>query len=367
MTTDAQPAKSRSWIGVAKYLVAFALLALVIGLNWNDKFDADGKLTATGLKSLLQRQPDYALYGLVAALWVGVLAVQYVRWYVLVRALDLPFTLRNAVRLGMVGTFYNTFLPGAIGGDFVKAYFIAQGHPGRKPAAVATVVADRLLGLFGLLVFGGVIAGVMWAAGDPNITANRKLQTLVIVCFVLVLVGVVGYVGIGFLSHHAADRIASRLHRVKKVGPTLAELWFTARQYRARPTAILAGVGLSAVAHTLMLFTFHFAVQVFPPDDPALLGTLSEHFVLAPIGFIVQAIIPLPGGLGASELTFGGLYEFIRPGGGNVVGLTGRLALRTVEWAIGGVCYVAYLFMKAELPAEKHAESTPTEPATITG
>jgi glycosyltransferase 2 family protein len=344
------PAKSRSWIGVAKYLVAFALLALVIWLNWEDKFDKDGLQTAKGLKSLLRQTPDFTLFGLVAMLWLGVLAIQYVRWYGLVRALDLPFTLRSAFRLGMVGTFYNTFLPGAIGGDIVKSIYIAKGHPGRKPAAVATVVADRLLGLFGLLVFGGVIAGIMWAAGDPNITGNPKLKILVVVCFVLATIGVVGYVGIGFLSHHTADRIASRLHRVRKVGPTLAELWFTARQYRARPKAILVGVGLSAVAHTLMLLTFHFAVQVFPPDNPAMLGTLSEHLVLAPIGFIVQAIIPLPGGLGVSELTFGGLYEFIRPGGGNVVGLTGRLALRVIEWVIGGMAYVAYLTMKDELP-----------------
>ncbi len=363
MTADAQPAKSRSWIGVAKYLVAFALLALVIWLNWNDKFDETGKQTAKGLKSLLNQRPDFGLFALVAALWVGVLAVQYVRWYGLVRALDLPFTLRNAFRLGMVGTFYNTFLPGAIGGDFVKAYFIAQGHPARKPAAVATVVADRLLGLFGLLVFGGVIAGVMWAAGDPNITGNPKLQILVVVCFVLVAIGAIGFVGIGFLTHKTADQIAGRLHRIRKAGPTLAELWFTARQYRARPKAILVGVGLSAVAHTLMLFTFHFAVRVFPPENLALIGSLSEHLVIAPIGFIVQAIIPLPGGLGVSELTFGGLYEFLRPDGGRAVGLTGRLALRVVEWVIGGVCYAAYLFMKAELPAEK--KETETQPAAV--
>jgi hypothetical protein len=347
--SSADSSKSGLVQGLLKYGVAFALLGLVLYLNWN------GKNGTPGLKDLLDRKPDFALFGLVALLWCVVLAVQYVRWYGLVRALDLPFTVRNAVRFGLVGTFYNTFLPGAIGGDFVKAYFIAQGHPVRKAAAVATVIADRMLGLFGLLVFGGVIGGVMWATGDRNITENAKLQTIIVVCFVLVAVGVIGYTAIGFLSHKTADRLASRLHRVRKVGPTLAELWFTVRQYRARPAAILVGVGLSAVAHTLMLFAFHFAVQVFPPENLALLGTLPEHIVIGPIGFIVQALIPLPGGLGASELTFGGLYELIRQGGGNVVGLTGRLALRVVEWVIGGMGYVAYLTMRTELPGTKQS------------
>jgi hypothetical protein len=83
-----------------------------------------------------------------------------------------------------------------------------------------------------------------------------------------------------------------------------------------------------------------------------MIGTFAEHVIIAPIGFIVQAVVPLPGGLGVAELSFGGLYEMIRPGGGKVVGLTGRLALRVIEWVLGGICYAVYLSMKAELPAE---------------
>ena len=39
----------------------------------------------------------------------------------------------------------------SIGGDFVKAYFIAHAHPERKTRAIASVIADRALGLFGLI------------------------------------------------------------------------------------------------------------------------------------------------------------------------------------------------------------------------
>ena len=122
-------------------------------------------------------------------------------------------------------------------------------------------------------------------------------------------------------------------------------------------TGIIATIGLSAVAHTGMMFSYHFAVQVFPPADPELLGTLPEHFVIAPIGVIVQALIPVPGGLGGGELTFGGLYKLIRGPLGEPVGLAGRLALRLIEWFVGLIGYIAYLRMKAELPVEE-AETT---------
>ena len=152
VTAPAEPTKKRSWTGVIKYVVGVGLLAFVIGSNWKDKpeylkgddgkpFQENGawvvatddagnaKVEQPGLAKLLERQPNWGLYALCGVLCAGVVASQYVRWYTLVRAVDLPFTLRNAFRLGMVGTFYNTFLPGAIGGDLIKAFFIAKDQP----------------------------------------------------------------------------------------------------------------------------------------------------------------------------------------------------------------------------------------------
>jgi uncharacterized protein (TIRG00374 family) len=343
--------KRSTWTGLIKYVIAFALLGLVITMNWS------------GLKQLTWPPRLLPLAG-VAVILVTITAIQYYRWFLLVRALDLPFTLRNAVRLGLVGTFYNTFLPGSIGGDFVKAIFIAKGHPGRRAAAVATVVADRLVGLFGLLLFAGAVGGVFWAVGDEKIAANRVLQKIVLICAGLAVAGVGGYIAIGLIPKDRSARFGSRLHRLRKIGPTLAELWYTVWTYRQRPRTVLAVVALSAIVHTGFVLIFHLAVQVFPPANLALLGTLPEHFVIIPIGFIVQALIPLPGGLGFAELTFGGLYELIRPGAAKV-GLAGRLAMRVIEWSIGLVGYITYLQMKDELPNNTAAGNTGTDRPSI--
>src|SRR5260370_26413983 len=50
----------------------------------------------------------------------------FLRWFILVRAQDLPFTVPNAIRLGLIGYYLNTFLPGSVGGDIIKATFIAR-------------------------------------------------------------------------------------------------------------------------------------------------------------------------------------------------------------------------------------------------
>ena len=83
----------------------------------------------------------------------------------LVRAQDLPFTLPNAMRLGLVAFFFNAFLPGSIGGDIVKAAFLAK-EQSRRTVAVATVIIDRAVGLWGLFWLVALLGSVFWVAGD---------------------------------------------------------------------------------------------------------------------------------------------------------------------------------------------------------
>src|SRR5215469_409034 len=105
----------------------------------------------------LAHQPkNWAVLSLAAASGLGAVLLTFVRWYVLVRALDLPFTLKDAVRLGFLGYLLNFVSLGAVGGDLFKAVFIARQFPGRRPEAVATVVLDRVIGLYMLFVMASV-------------------------------------------------------------------------------------------------------------------------------------------------------------------------------------------------------------------
>ncbi len=332
------------WIkGLLKYLVGVGLLAFVLGVNWTKLKDHfSGEL-----------QPSY--FAATLGLMTVVIGLQYFRWFLLVRALDLPFTLAYGLRLGLVGTFYNMFLPGGIGGDFVKAYLIAQGQPARRAAAVSTVIADRLLGLFGLILYVAVVGGVCWANGDHRIEAKFSLKVIVTVCAVLATAFIVGY---AFLNAIPAG-VGGRLRRLNG---SLGELWDAARRYRERPGTILICVAVSALAHMGLVVSFYTAVLVVPPTNPNLIATLPELFIVAPIGFIAQALFPVPGGLGVAEWTFGGLYELIRGPGGETVGVASRFTLRVAEWVIGFVGYVAYLRTKSEIPTD--AEVT-AEPAAV--
>src|SRR5262249_5591776 len=132
-------------LNLLKYALALGLLGWVVSKNW----DPEG---GHGLKSVWQRhvvegQPVHWNY-LALAFAVGFVSVviTFVRWLVLVRAVDFPFRVTDALRLGFLGFFWNTFLPGSVGGDAVKAYYLAKSQS-RRTVAVATVIMDRVIAL----------------------------------------------------------------------------------------------------------------------------------------------------------------------------------------------------------------------------
>jgi len=148
---------ARAWaIGLLKYGIGFGLLIYILWANWEPKG------TNPGISGLLRQTPNLLAFVALVGLAIVCVSMQFIRWFVLVRGLDLPFTLPSAFRLGLVGAFYNAFLPGSVGGDFFKAYLIAKDTPGRRAAAVATVIADRLSdcsGSSGLLLCSAVGSG----------------------------------------------------------------------------------------------------------------------------------------------------------------------------------------------------------------
>ncbi len=341
-------------LGFLKTAVGLGLLAYVVAANWEP---VNG---GQGIKQLLQQTPDFATLAAIALLTGVTVSCQIVRWYLLVRALGLPFSLRNAFRLGMVGYFYNTMLPGSIGGDFLKAYFMYREHPERRAAAVATVVVDRMLGLFGLLLFAALFGGTFWLLGDPRVVGNDYLEKIVAVSAALVVAAVVGWIVLGFVPSARSARMEDWLRRLKLVGPTIADLWGAAAMYRQRPKLLYLTIPITAFAQTIMIVYLHLAVRVFPANS---VGTFAEHCVIGPIGYIAQAFFPAPGGVGGAEAIFGYLYTLIgRPEQAAVIG---RLTMRLAEIGLGVLGYVVYLSMKAELPVPEtdHQKIAPPQSA----
>lgn len=92
---------------------------------------------------------------LAAILLAGAqVAFASLRWQSLLRVQEIALSLRDTVRLTMIGHFFNAFLPGSTGGDFARIYYASRVAPNQKAAAALSVVYDRFVGVIVLLLIG---------------------------------------------------------------------------------------------------------------------------------------------------------------------------------------------------------------------
>jgi uncharacterized membrane protein YbhN (UPF0104 family) len=272
----------------------------------------------------------------------------------------LPFTIYSATRIGLIGFFFNSMLPGSIGGDVVKAWSIACEQE-RRTVAVSTVLIDRAIGLWGLIWLILLSGGLSWLIGNEAVVSDSRLRGIVLTAAGIIAGTVLVWLLLGLLSQRRADRFAGRLGRIPGVGHSAAEFWRSIWIYRNKRLSIALALGLTVAAHVFFVAAFYFAAQMFrDPGEPLHIPTLSQHYLFVPICFASEAFIPLPGGIGAGEALFGWFYSLLGAPPAN--GILASLARRIITWGWSLVGYVVYLQMKPSLAKSMEAMNSRGEP-----
>jgi len=333
-----------------KYGLGLGLLCYVIWSNWAPS-------SGQGLQAVVQRhfiegEPIHTGPLILASvIYLAGVLLTFVRWYILVRAQELPFTLSNAMRLGSIGLFFSTFLPGSVGGDIIKAAFIAR-EQSRRTVAVATVMIDRAVGLWGLCLLVALLGTIFWTGGMLEADAAQTLQSIVMGSVMICVISAGVWILLGFLPEWRAQRFAGRLAKIPKLGHSAAEFWRAVWMYRRKETSIILALLLSLVGHVGFVLTFYLsALTVFTADQ---IPSLSTHFMIVPIGMAIQAGFPAPGGVGGGEYAFGALYKLVNYPEAN--GVLGALVQRVITWGVALGGYIVYLRMRPALPQVREEE-----------
>jgi glycosyltransferase 2 family protein len=103
----------------------------------------------TGLTQVLRTLSSINVTAFVAAIFLYVFAqlISTLRWKLL---LPDGLGLKKLFSLYMIGAFFNTFLPGIIGGDAIKGFYLYK-ITGKVGLALASVFMDRYLGFVVLI------------------------------------------------------------------------------------------------------------------------------------------------------------------------------------------------------------------------
>jgi uncharacterized membrane protein YbhN (UPF0104 family) len=137
---------------VLKVAVSVLLLSLIV--------------KKAGLDNVLRhlRSMDVRLFLLSTVIYIVVAWLVSLRWRIL---LDNRYPARKLFSLHMIGAFFNLVLPGSMGGDAVKVYYLYQ-ETKQGGTSFGSVFLDRSLGLVARLSL-GMVSGLF---------AFRELKTI---------------------------------------------------------------------------------------------------------------------------------------------------------------------------------------------
>ena len=263
-------------------------------------------------------------------------------WAFAIRLLD-------TLRLGALGYALNFVSLGSIGGDLFKAIFLAHGQPGRRTEAVASVVADRVLGLTTFLVLAslGILAADLLDRASPALEA---LCDAILVTAAVVLIGAAITLSVPHLS--GPRMIALGATACRWWGRLPRDCWRAVATYRDQKHVLAAAAAISFAANAFNITAVYLVASGLPIERP----TYREHFVIVPVANMVGAIPATPNGLGTREAAVDLLYrtvprnEHIDEGVGTMVALAHRVTEMTV--AVLGLIY--YLSHRREVREVYH-------------
>lgn len=200
----------------------------------------------------------------------------------------------EAVRVALMSESGNMVLPGGIGGDAVKVYWVS-GVEGGVAAGVVSVVVDRMIGVSGLVVMALMAGGVaVWSGVIEGAAIRAPLG-----------VGLVAGAGIAGLGIMAMSPGMRRVLRVEQIvtritrGFGLGELRRVRAAVVAAPWKLVAIGGMTAGTQGLAVCAAWLAGQ------SAGLGVAWYWYSLCvPLVTLATALPITPGGVGVAEQAY---------------------------------------------------------------
>lgn len=333
----------------AKNLALFFIkLSVAVGLL---VYVAKNKVDEKGLAELrkLFQSP------LILCAAIGAFSVQLVigaqRLRILLAPQQVFITYFTALRLTYLGAFFDTFMVTSVGGDAIKAIYLARVVPrDRRVEAVSVLVLDRLMGLIGLLALTLGVAALQYQKLSASAEASWVLKWLLIVPAVLLICTAM------LLSEtvYACGPMQTML-RILPFGATLSRAYGSLQKFRDRPTVLLKALGMSLIVHFFGVLTGYILMLGMNGN-----AEMGPFFVALLICNFACSFAPFAG-IGVGQAIYTPMFKMIAGMDNGWVLATVMQAAILIAKAPG---FVAWLLSR-EAPGHPPVEASAAEPGSV--
>lgn len=312
-----------------KVVKFFLRLSLTLGIIFF--LVQSGRLNFSRL--LLFLDSPKILFTLLFVLLVVSIPLTALRWWLLLRAIQIRLPIKNAYFLTWIGNFFSATLPGAVTGDLVKGYYLVKLDKGEgKTKPLMTLIIDRATGLFGLIVMAFFALIFNWRL----IFSQAKLQPLALFIVFLFCMIALFYTVILYPFPEGRDPFIRLINMLPKSGLFL-KIYNTFKIYQHHWRSLATTLIISIIIHSLTAFLFFLVTQMLKMDQ---VDFATQMFIM-PIGLITTAIPIAPGGIGIGHAAFETLYLLIGvKGGADIFNLF--IVIQLAVYLLGGIVYFTY-------------------------
>ncbi len=239
----------------------------------------------------------------MAMLCIGTMTITSIRWNILLRVFNFNYTVLETLKLSLIGTFFNTFMPGAVGGDLIKTYYIYAEEKEKKSKILASfsVLLDRIIGLLTLIFFVTLIFLFFW----DDIATNeyyRKFFWFVLLCSSF---AVLGMVIVWSLSKK--EQLNLNLQKKGYFFKLMAQGIEIMSNFRGKWKYIFIAFMMTFVSQAISIYVFYCAAQALGFYDIP----LKTFYVAVPLGMLVMALPLTPAGVGTGQAAFLLMFQWI--------------------------------------------------------
>jgi uncharacterized protein (TIRG00374 family) len=331
-------------------LIKLSLLALAVALVLHFRIVTLDKVIATFVP------PRAALVALGLILIGAQLSV--LRWHLLLRWQGSPLPYRRVWQISYISWFLGSILPGAAGGDALRAGCILRAAAGFRVPAVLTILLDRLFGLVALLIVALAVAAVL-----ARQIASQPVLAGLIAMAAAALLGLTTVLPFAaWLKRRLVPMLARRGHpRLARPLRIFDEAAAQSSSWRLRPMRLFLCLGLGIAGHALVVA----AIVVLAMQLGQSQLSVAQICLAATLAILANHLPLTPGGLGVGEASFAQICLLLAPGSGAVGFGSVIVAFRLVtllSYLPGGVALLTY--REAVANARSIAESTAVTPAS---
>jgi uncharacterized protein (TIRG00374 family) len=333
----------------SKYVFLFLRIAVVaVGVIWAIVWVSRGQRWSN-LTAIFRRM-NLGVFAVTLSIFFFCQVMVGFRWWLLLRTQSIFIDFWAAIRLSFLGWFYNNFMPGSVGGDFLRAWYVTK-HTDKRFEAALSVFVDRIIGLLSALII-AFFFYVFFLRGQADaLTFTGRsapfkfLAEYKQIIFLAVLVLAAGFCG---LLLHSRSRgllraawLNIRIHTVrafeKLKGATLI--------YCSKPLTILAVFGLTVFLQLLTITGFWLLGR-----NLGIEATVVYYYVFFTLTWVLGA---LPVSIGGAVVVEGTLaYLFIHYAGVEAEAALALALCQRIVWMIASLPGAAIHLIGAHLPKD---------------